>query len=44
MKYEQFFPHKRALPQALAHNHLAAIDEIAATALAAPTPARPRRW
>ncbi|MGH3836911.1 MAG: TetR/AcrR family transcriptional regulator, partial [Pseudonocardiaceae bacterium] len=37
----QFFPHKRALLQALAQNHLAAIDEITATALASPTPHSP---
>ncbi len=37
----QFFPHKRALLQALAQNHLTVIDEITATALASPTPRSP---
>ena len=37
----QFFPHKRALLQTLAQNHLAAIEEITATALASPGPRSP---
>ncbi|MGH3883414.1 MAG: TetR/AcrR family transcriptional regulator [Pseudonocardiaceae bacterium] len=39
----QFFPHKRALLQALAQNHLAVIDEITATALVSPTPRSPEQ-